>query len=62
MTFVIVLLVIVVNSGLQLAGFSQTIQAGVLGALLVISALLPGLGNLRLIGRLRRRGDAAGGL
>lgn len=57
-----VLLVIVVNSGLQLAGFSQTIQAGVLGALLVISALLPGLGNLRLIGRLRRRGDAAGGL
>ncbi len=42
-----VLLVVVLNSGLQLAGLSQTIQAGVLGALLVISALLSGFTGFR---------------
>ncbi|MDR5700879.1 ABC transporter permease [Agromyces aerolatus] len=42
-----VLLVVVLNSGLQLAGFSQTVQAGVLGALLVISALLSGVTGFR---------------
>ncbi|WP_341358666.1 ABC transporter permease [Georgenia sp. M64] len=50
-----VLLVIVLNSGLQLAGFSQTVQAGVLGALLVLSALMSSLGDARLGGRPRRR-------
>lgn len=50
------LLVVVLNSGLQLAGFSQTIQAGVLGALLVISALLSGLTGFRLTRKAARSG------
>jgi ribose/xylose/arabinose/galactoside ABC-type transport system permease subunit len=54
-----VLLVIVLNSGLQLADVSQTVQAGVLGALLVISALLAAFSGFRPSRRQRKEEASA---
>lgn len=48
--FLAVILVVVVNSGLQLAGVANSVQVGILGALLVLSVLL----NRALAGRQAR--------